>query len=823
MQQKQSPVEGPGSELGYSPDCIKKQEGEQTQYGALPEEWGCLVKQNITGDLLPVVSDPRCKISPSSTIKYLGKTPSRFNAEGDVIGIKHWTKYTATDADIKAWIADPRLGICVQTRRVRAFDIDVEDREVSSLISDVIQKITGPLPMRTRPNSGKCLLVFKCPGNLTKQVINFEGGIVEFLGNGQQFIAVGTHPSGVKYEWPNGLPESIPEINYEMVKEVLEIVFMLCGTSKSPSSSPSSSDRGEVLLKSWQNDPVSQALHDRGLVLSIRATGEHVLNCPWSNEHTDQDPGTSTMFFPPHTGGFKGGGFRCFHAHCSDRTIKDLKRFLDLTPTTETVFDDLDIDEELCEPKSSKPLTDAGNAELFAEMHARNFHYIPAWGCWIYWNGRYWQKAETGEAFRAIKEVTRQREKEALGETDENIRAHKLKFAAKCQSKTSIEAVEKLARYEPGISIVPAILDSYTMLLNCQNGTIDLQTGLLRPHNRDDMLTKCLTISYDPNAKAQKWLDFITWAMSGDIEMVKYIQKIFGYCLTGATTEQVFMYFYGTGDNGKSVVLEVLVALLSVYAKRLSSESFMVQNTGNAIPNDIAALQGCRLVIANEVKEGRRLDESKIKELTGGDTITARYLHKEWFEYRPQFKIILVGNHKPTITGTDEGIWRRVRQILFKQKIEADRKDRLLLQKLLTQLPGILAWAVEGCLLWQKEGLGMPQPVADAVAEYRRDSDIIGDFLEQKVEPVENDGTYAHELYEKYAAWAKANGFHAVTSKMLTRKLHERGFQSRKTNGRLLMIGIKLRDEWGTAVESAKWVQDLCRKGGMADPVPLTS
>lgn len=292
-------------------------------WGATPEAWSQISGWGITEDLLPVVSNPNAIISPNSKMRDLGKTPSRYNRDRKVQGIPQWTDNQSTDGDITRWQRDTDLGICIQTRLVRAIDIDIEDPTASRLVRDCVELMAGELPVRFRPDSGKCLLAFKIEGRYSKRIIRTERGIIEFLANGQQFVAVGTHPKGARYEWEGGIPDSVPYLTaeeFETVWSALIAAFAVSSTEVRSPVRPIAQRQAEDA-----DDDVLAFLERTGRVLSFDVQGRAHIECPWSHEHTSGggEDDTSTSYFPRGVGGFEQGHFKCLHAHCAERTDGD--------------------------------------------------------------------------------------------------------------------------------------------------------------------------------------------------------------------------------------------------------------------------------------------------------------------------------------------------------------------------------------------------------------------------------------------------------------------------------------------------------------------
>jgi putative DNA primase/helicase len=300
----------------------------------------------------------------------------------------------------------------------------------------------------------------------------------------------------------------------------------------------------------------------------------------------------------------------------------------------------------------------------------------------------------------------------------------RLKELIPLESHHKQETILNAASYIPSMIVGNSCLDTNPMLLNCGNGTLDLSTGILREHSPDDYITRIVSIDFDPGAECPVFIQFLRKIFTDDDELMCYLQRFIGYCLTGRTDEQVLLFLYGTGANGKTTLANIIGALLGDFAATAGGDLLLQRNGGdlNTLVA-LAALRGTRLVKISELDDGERIAEARVKSLTGGDVISCRFLHQGFFEYRPAFKVLLLGNYKPTIRGTDHGIWRRIHLLPFKVTISDSEKDPGLYQKLMNELPGILAWAVRGCMAWQKHGLHPPKVVLEEVNAYRKDED----------------------------------------------------------------------------------------------------
>lgn len=437
-------------------------------------------------------------------------------------------------------------------------------------------------------------------------------------------------------------------------------------------------------------------------------------------------------------------------------------------------------------------LTDFGNAERLIYHHGQDLHWDVRRGKWLYWNKKYWEIDESGTITRLAKDVARQLYSEAASIEDSAIRKEISKYARSCESRAKILAMIELAKSLEYITILPDQLDKDPWKLNVQNGTIDLKTGQIGTHKRDDLITKILPVAYNPSAKCPTWLMFLDRIMDGNLDLIRFLQKAIGYSLTGSISEQCIFILYGGGANGKSVFLSTISFLMGDYAAQ-SPISTLTVKKGESVPNDLARLKGKRFVSASESEVGQMLAESLIKQLSGEDKLSVRFLHQEFFEYMPEFKVWLATNHLPRIRGTDHGIWRRIRLIPFNVTIKDDEKDPELIGKLRNELPGILAWAIDGLRLWQKEGLKSPEIITNATSQYREQSDAIGLFVEEECSIGENLRVMAKDIFRAYQKWCEENEEHTLSKRQFSQKMIERGFVNEKgTGGYYFLKGVGL-------------------------------
>jgi putative DNA primase/helicase len=379
-----------------------------------------------------------------------------------------------------------------------------------------------------------------------------------------------------------------------------------------------------------------------------------------------------------------------------------------------------------------------------------------------------------------------------------------IKHCLKSESMERLNAMLESARSEAGIPILPEELNRDGMLLNCGNGTLELRTGKLREHRPEDFITKLCPVAFDPHARCETWLRFLADIFpagdaakdAGDGELIGWLQRFLGYCLTGDVREQILPIFWGKGANGKSTLLNVLLEMLGTdYAIKAPTDLLMVK--GDAHPTEKADLFGRRLVVCLETEEGRRLAESLVKDLTGGDRIRARRMREDFWEFSPTHKVILCTNHKPRIRGTDHAMWRRIRLVPFTVTIPDDKQDKQLPDKLRAEYPGILAWLVRGCLDWQRQGLGLPEAIRMATSVYRCNEDLLAAFLAECCEIHHALRCRASDLYGRFRRWCEHGGETIPSQRTFGEMLTDRGFVRSTSNG-TWYHGIGLRQDEAT-------------------------
>jgi putative DNA primase/helicase len=426
--------------------------------------------------------------------------------------------------------------------------------------------------------------------------------------------------------------------------------------------------------------------------------------------------------------------------------------------------------------------TEDALALAFTRRYHRDWRYVAAWGRWLVWDGHRWRTEDTLAATDLIRCVCRHAA----------VHADNAKIAAKLATSGTVGGVERLARADRRHAATTAEWDADPWLLNTPGGVVDLKTGRQRSHDRADRMTKITTAT--PSGDCPIWRQFLAEVTGGDADLQAYLQRMAGYTLTGSTQEHALFFLYGTGANGKSVFVNTLATILGDYAANAPMDTFMETRTDRH-PTDMAGLRGARFVAAIETEQGRRWAESKVKNLTGGDKISARFMRQDFFEFFPQFKLVVAGNHKPAIRNIDEAMKRRLHLIPFTITVPPERRDKHLQQKLLGERDGILAWAVQGCLDWQRLGrLDPPQQVLEATEEYFEAEDALGRWLDERCVREANAKSLSAELFTDWKQWADASGEFIGSQKRFSDLLITRGIEKwRNPSGLRGFRGIGLK------------------------------
>ena len=489
--------------------------------------------------------------------------------------------------------------------------------------------------------------------------------------------------------------------------------------------------------------------------------------CPWDYTHVDRS--SYVIQFPD--GGIAAG---CLHKRCDGTSHKGENQWKTLQKIAGTPFKDA-VETTILSGSGRYRFTDLGNARRLVDSYPMEIiHNVPR-RQWYVFDSKRWKPDVDGEIHRCAKAAVGIIFTEADACTDPDMAKTMRKHATRSESARALAAMVQLAGTEANVAVTPERLDRDPWLFNVQNGTLDLRTGKLASHDRTDFLTKISPVEWLDDAECPYWDAFLDYAMEGNERVIDFIHRFFGYCLTGLCSEQVLLFMEGTGQNGKSTALLILMHIMGDYAIQ-GAPGLLMAKKGESHPTEVADLEGVRFVANAEVEKGKPFAETLIKQLTGSDRVRARRMRQDFYEFDPTHKLIIAANHRPIIKGNDEGIWRRVLRLPWAKKIE--KKDPFFIEKLKAEAPGILRRLVEGCRRWQEDGLQPPAIVTAATDEYREEMDLLAEFFEECCYLGEQYMTPKKSLYVAYSDWCEGLRQRPVGYNLFCRQLSERDFRS---------------------------------------------
>jgi putative DNA primase/helicase len=448
---------------------------------------------------------------------------------------------------------------------------------------------------------------------------------------------------------------------------------------------------------------------------------------------------------------------------------------------------------EALDPLPGEPHTELGYARRLVAAFGDRLRYVPAWRRWLVWDGRRWQHESTGQEARWQKVIARSLTSAAMAIPDETQRKAALHLTRRGEAAAGVAGALKLASTEPAVAVSPDELDANPHLLNCRNGVLDLRDGQLRPHDPAQLLTKLAGADYHPDASGPTFKKFLE-TIQPDESMRAFLARLLGHALEGRVSDHLLPIFYGLGANGKSTLTDAVTAALGDYADAADPD-LLTARSFDAHPTGVADLFGLRVAVLHESDNGRRLAEGTVKRLTGGDAIKARRMREDFWSFTPSHTFVMLTNHKPLVTGTDEGIWRRLRLVPFDVVIPLKRRDARLPDKLATEVDAILAWLVAGHAAWREQGLADPDAVIQATADYRAESDAVARFVDERCLVGPNFHVRSSELYRTWAIWCEREGVEAGTNKAFTIALQNRGYDTRRTEVGAVWRGIAIAAE----------------------------
>jgi P4 family phage/plasmid primase-like protien len=678
--------------------------------------------------------------------------------------------------------------------RLRAIDVDCEHPGKVAEMCRRAEARFGVGLMRTRANSARVLLLYRAatasgpmPGKRSLQGVH---GAVEVLGKGQQFVAFGRHHSGAPLEWrplgPDMVPvHALPAITEEQITVFLaEDVAPLIGADPAKATAPAQRDRAEIgdvphveldtpAALQMARDRIAAAREaKRGeqseeafkLACAVRDFGvSEPMACALMQEWAER---CSPPIMPDDLAHRVGNAYR--HAQNAAGVRHPA-----------VTFNGVDTASLQPPPPPAAPpppevrapaVTEEALAQRFTAQEGERMRYVAAWSRWLRWDGARWKQEDTLHAFDIARAICRDEAARCMdsGDRDALSRA------------STVSAVERLARADRKHAATVEQWDADAWLLNTPAGIVDLRTGETAQHDPAACLTKITAAA--PAGECPTWLRFLDRITGGDAELRGFLARIAGYALTGSTREHALFFLYGTGGNGKGVFLNTLAVVLGDYAMTAGMETFTASKAERHL-TELARLRGARMVTSQETEAERAWAESRIKALTGGDPVTANFMRQDHFTYVPQFKLFIAGNHKPGLRAVDEAIRRRLHMIPFAVTIPKEERDHSLSDTLRGEANGILAWALRGCLEWQRIGLAPPAAVLDATAAYLADEDALGQWLEACCNVARDRFALSATLYRSWCEWAKAAGETPGSQKAFSQKLQQRGFRPGRWGG----------------------------------------
>lgn len=754
-----------------------------------------------------------------------------------------WQTLAVTPEIVARW-ARQHANVGLRTRQFPAVDVDVDDAAIAAAVEQLVVATLGPTARRTRANSGRRALLFRVQGSpFKKRTVGFklpDGTFarIEVLANGQQLVVAGMHASGVPNAWPEGQPRAdalapMSEAQCDELVALLRVRLAGLGCVLDGKSTPAPNGAQRPAQRAPRPFPASTWERDAELAEEALArldpdmAYEDWLRIGMALHAKDPSPGGAAFEFWDRWSSagqkypgrealeqkwktFKQGGVHfatlLAAAGVSPKKHASIPRAATAPATNGAApsaapaanHDEaeeeelLAIDDPYAVPKGP-PLTDLGNAERFEAKHHKVARYVPGIG-WLIWNGRRWEPDAAEEVLLLARAIAREMRTEAA-ELSHKDGLELFKHANATEKEQRLGAMVRLARPMRRLRCRTRDLDSDPYLLNVLNGTVDLRTGKLRPHRREDLITRIAPVNFDPNARAPRWEAFLRRILGESRELESFVQRAIGYALTGSIDEHVMFFMHGSGRNGKGTLLEVLLELLGEYAWKAGSSLLLSRDASDAkLDQEKARLFNRRFVVCSETDEGRSWAEATLKELTGGDTVNGREVYKAAITFKPTHKFFVASNHKPRLRGTDEGIRSRLRLVPFNVFIPPAEREKGLPQRLVREEgPGILSWAVRGCLAWKGEGLGEPPEVASATDGYFADEDIVGRFIAERCVVLPTAQTTFAALYEDYESWCKASGERPMTKKALGERLGSRGFTPGYVQRNRGWLGLGLR------------------------------
>jgi putative DNA primase/helicase len=684
---------------------------------------------------------------------------------------------------------------------LRVIDIDVEDHETARKIRELAVTMFGDTIGRYRDNSARSAHAYRAAeGSPGKRAIVGTAGLVEVLGHGQQLVSHGTHQSGAPIWWsPTGPDQTnvdhLPDVTEDLITAFLKAVAPLLGADPAQGEQQTNGQDHEpaaeqqadplriaaALLDIPNDGPADWEAWNRVAMATWAATaggdmGWIALDA-WSQRNAAYDPDETRRRWdhyrtsPP----TQIGAGTIFHMAAEARARPGPRPKDDAGAGPR---DDVPPNHAESATDDAGLVTEDSVALAFADRHQRDLRYCHHTGAWFRWTGFIWKREETKLAFSWARRLARE-----LAKGSDNIKAMlnagKASFAA---------GVERLAQSDREFAVTSETWDADRWLLGTPGGTVDLRTGQLREARQSDYITKVTGCTPAATPDCPLWLQFLDQTTNGDAGLIRFMRQWAGYSLTGDIREDALVFVHGTGGNGKGVFLGALIAVMGDYCQIAAMDTF-VANKNERIPADLAMLKGARMVCVSETEEGRAWAESRIKQMTGRDKITARFMRQNFFTYLPEFKLTIIGNHKPVLKNVDDAAKRRFNMVPFVHKPPSP--DRQLDAQLADEHPAILRWMIDGCIDWQQNGLVRPQAVIAATASYFDDQDTMRQWIEECCETGPNLADTGKSLFSSWSNYAKSRGEEVGSQKRFNPAMEILGFRPVKDESGIRGRGFK--------------------------------
>lgn len=770
-------------------------------------------------DLVSVIP-VNATLSPGSAIgrNQLGKVPGRKLANGTWAGY-NWRTHEPTIDDVRSWqLQGASIGL--RAKRFLGLDVDSLNETVASIVEEHALRILGPAPIRVG-RAPKRLLMYRIKVDspfITRMrlFIELDGvtHLIELLGDGQQFLVEGTHPGTLRpYEWVTPVPPAadLTPITREQVEQLfaaLTVEFEKRGAKVTREGSGNRAERVTATDQDGLRAPSMDALREAVALIpntnDLFPTREDYIRMGYAiRAASGDDVDTGYDVFSEWAQRWDGG------VNEPETVASDWRRMrgpyaIGWTYIAEiargygynTAADEFPVDGEpptVTHPVDGEPYSDRWLADHVLVALSDTLRYVPATGRWLVWDGSRWVPDTLLRAHNTISRqlvrIARELRRTATTAKEQGLAA---KESRRIESLATLENVIKLVRSDPIIALSPDALDADPWSLNTPAGTVDLRTGELAPTRPESLSTKLTRVGPDFGGPCPEWRRFLAEATGGNQELERYLQRYAGYCLTGVTIEQVLVFLYGPGGNGKGCFVNAVRDVMGDYARVAPMDTFTASSYDRHT-TDLADLMGARMVTASETQSGRRWDEQRVKQLSGGDPITARFMRQDNFTYQPQFKLLFLGNHMPQTRDIDPAIKRRLQLVPFMQEpaqIDLDLPDKLKLE-----YPAILAWCIEGCLMWQAEGLQPPKAVKVESEMYFEAQDALGRWAEECIEAAEGE-TETMRLFESWREWCGRSGEYVGSVRRFAQALRGRRYDVGHATGtrRSIVRGVQLKD-----------------------------